>query len=550
MATIRNSCCVLFLQTLLLIETNGKCLEYLAFVLFADTLSFLGLDWIFFDTAQCSSGTQTDSTFSICEIFETVTNQPSWMDTTVSDICQTWNSSYITCSGTDIVQINLNSLSINISGTLNLDNGNNKWPTTLTDLELDDNSLSGNFYLLSFNESSNIDQISIKDNFFSGTIDWDSLQATSLRFLWLQDNQFSGMCFLFIVFWLCVAVCVKCCHGQLINCYVCWLLCFHIHTGTIDATNLPDTLDGLGASRNKFNKIITEGFSDKHNLGELYIHRNNLVEEDINFADFTNTLQYLYMSHNNISGTIANLPNNLLEFYGDNCLLTGMIWDNDTFGNEIHTFGVTNNDITSDIDMSILPASIKYFYGQNNDFSGTVDLSYLTSGIVDFAMSGNPNLVGPLDFTNLPDSGLNIEFDVTVHCDPFIYCGHQCAETFDRSAVWCDGKTSCEATCGACGNGTCVPTSIPTEPSITPTYAPSNPTNMPTKVPTQMPVNEPTAIPSVSPSTMPTNPTLYPSIIPTSPPSTNPSQMPSSMPSEPTSTPTRLPSIEPSSEPS
>ena len=127
------------------------------------------------------------------------------MDISVPDICQTWNSSLIVCSGTDILEIDLSPLTINISGTLNLNNGDNKWPTTLTDVDLNDNSLSGDFYLLSFNESVNIDQISIKDNFFSGTVDWDSLATSSLRFLWIQDNKFSGM------YPMCVLCCVNVC---------------------------------------------------------------------------------------------------------------------------------------------------------------------------------------------------------------------------------------------------------------------------------------------------------------------------------------------------
>ena len=165
------------------------------------------------------------------------------------------------------------------------------------------------------------------------------------------------------------------------------MLYIYIFTGTIDVSNLPDTLVGFSVTSNQFSELITDGFKNKTNLIELYLTNNRITHENINFQHFTNNMKYLSLSNNNISGTIDNLPNSLYEFLCTNCNLTSLIWSSNTFGTNLRKFGIANNinGINSSIDMSFLSScnNLKYFYAQNNDYIyGNVDLSYLPSSII------------------------------------------------------------------------------------------------------------------------------------------------------------------------
>ena len=162
----------------------------------------LALFFVHVAFGQCNSTTQTNGTFAICQIFATVTDQPRWMNTTVPDICDTWNSTYLTCTNSDIVEIDLSHSSLELTGSLNLDNGNNKWPVTMTHIDLDHNEIAGSFPLSSFNQTSGMYKISIKNNQFSGQLDWDSLQYTSLRYFYAKNNYFSGIVYLSLLYYI------------------------------------------------------------------------------------------------------------------------------------------------------------------------------------------------------------------------------------------------------------------------------------------------------------------------------------------------------------
>ena len=91
-------------------------------------------------------------------------------------------SPYVSCSGSDITQINFDSsiTGVILNGYLSLNNGYNKWPSTLTSLNLNQNSISGYFYLQSFNQSININAIAIANNQFYGQLDFSSIQYLNL----------------------------------------------------------------------------------------------------------------------------------------------------------------------------------------------------------------------------------------------------------------------------------------------------------------------------------------------------------------------------------
>ena len=227
--------------------------------------------------------------------------------------------------------------------------------------------------------------------------------------------------------------------------------------GTIDVASLSESLEGISVSSNQFSGLITDGFVAKINLSELYLQENQIDHENINFSHFSNTIRYLDISYNNISGTIDNLPDDLYQFYARYCNLDSMIWNSDIFGEHLEIFSIQNNNITSQVNFSQLPNKLEYFFGQNNNFYGNVNLSYLPSTIKTFNMSGNSLLEGPLNFNYLSNSDVEIIFDITVHCDATIYCNINASNhnlnsviTQDRLSNTCYDRQSCNNTCSAC----------------------------------------------------------------------------------------------------
>lgn len=142
---------------------------------------------------QCTLLSQTLDTYAICQIFSSITSVPAWFDITTSDICQSWNSTFVNCNGENITGIDLSNTSFSLVGALNTSDGENKWPNSLQFLRLDNNNFSGSFDFESFSNSPDISEIAITNNQFSGELNWDSLNQTSLTYLWLHNNNFSGM---------------------------------------------------------------------------------------------------------------------------------------------------------------------------------------------------------------------------------------------------------------------------------------------------------------------------------------------------------------------
>ena len=128
---------------------------------------------------NCRFDSQTQDTYQLCQILSTITLETwngtesefefEYLNISSNNYCESWDDAYIKCNGNNITHITLNGTSgIFLGNRLNLNNGNNKFPSNLIHIDLNDQNISGDMYFESFNNCINIEHISLSNNRFTG----------------------------------------------------------------------------------------------------------------------------------------------------------------------------------------------------------------------------------------------------------------------------------------------------------------------------------------------------------------------------------------------
>ena len=109
----------------------------------------------------------------------------------------------------------------------------------------------------------------------------------------------------------------------------------------------------------------------------------------------------------------------------------------------VYWFSLSNNHLYGGINFTTFHSSVEHFDLAFNDYSSSLYLNG-SDDYLDFTP-----LLENLDPTRF--SG-NIFVDVTMQCDPSIYCNHTAYVPTDRKTDVCDGAQDCTNQCGVCEN--------------------------------------------------------------------------------------------------